>query len=210
MPHTQSSAKGGRPKRSDSPIVSEKSSSQERDIQDEEQIGSAKGTPVSQKAGIDTIDWPNWSPTHHATLTFIQSGSRVLLIRKKRGLGAGLINGPGGKLEAGESTAQCAVREVEEEVGLTPLELEPRGELRFQFLDGYAIHVHVFVAKGHRGELCETDEVRAIWFERDDIPYEEMWEDDRLWLPHVLSGGRVQGDFIFDDEKMMDHRLACT
>ncbi|MEE3327693.1 MAG: 8-oxo-dGTP diphosphatase [Myxococcota bacterium] len=159
---------------------------------------------------VATLDWSNWSPTHHATLTFIQAGSRVLLIRKKRGLGAGLINGPGGKLERNESAAECAVREVEEEVGLTPLELEERGELRFQFVDGYAIHVHVFVAHGHRGQLCETEEAKPIWFDISDIPYEEMWADDRLWLPHVLSGGSVRGDFIFDDQEMVDHRLICS
>ena len=165
---------------------------------------------MTRNRGIDVVDWANWSPTHHATLTFIQSGNQVLLIRKKRGLGAGLINGPGGKLEANESPAECAVREVEEEVGLTPLELEGRGELRFQFVDGYAIHVHVFVARGYRGELRETEEAIPIWFECQDVPYDEMWEDDILWLPHVLSGGRVQGDFIFDDETMVDHRLACS
>ena len=120
------------------------------------------------------------------------------------------FRGPGGKLESDETTEQCAVREVEEEVGLTPLELKPRGELRFQFMDGYAIHVHVFVAQGYRGELCETEEAIPIWFENEEIPYEEMWEDDRLWLPHVLSGGSVRGDFIFDDERMMDHRLVCA
>ena len=159
---------------------------------------------------VSEMDWSAWSPTHHATLTFIQSGNQVLLIRKKRGLGDGLINGPGGKLEKGESPAECAVREVEEEVGLTPLEMEERGELRFQFVDGYAIHVHIFVAQGHRGELVETDEAIPIWFNQEDVPYDEMWDDDRLWLPHVLSGGSVEGDFIFDDREMVDYRLNCS
>ena len=43
-----------------------------------------------------------------------RTGGQVLLIRKKRGLGAGKINGPGGKLDPGETFAQTAVREVQE------------------------------------------------------------------------------------------------
>ena len=54
------------------------------------------------------------------TLVFDIDGPQVLLIRKKRGLGAGKINGPGGRLEAGETPEQCAIRETHEEVGIDP------------------------------------------------------------------------------------------
>lgn len=57
----------------------------------------------------------------HATLAFIFSPdlSQVLLIRKnKPPKHAGLLNGLGGKCEAGESHLECVVREVEEECGL--------------------------------------------------------------------------------------------
>ena len=55
----------------------------------------------------------------------------VLLIHKKTGHGQGKINAPGGKLEAGESVAECAVRETREEVGLQVKDLVCRAELRF-------------------------------------------------------------------------------
>jgi 8-oxo-dGTP pyrophosphatase MutT (NUDIX family) len=43
---------------------------------------------------------------------------RILLIRKNRpAWQAGLLNGPGGKIEPGESPAQAMVREWQEEVG---------------------------------------------------------------------------------------------
>ena len=42
----------------------------------------------------------------------------VLLIEKRRGLGEGWYNGPGGKCEAGETPRECAARETREEVGL--------------------------------------------------------------------------------------------
>ncbi len=51
-------------------------------------------------------DWNNWEPGLRATLMFIVDEAReeVLLIRKKRGLGAGKINGPGGKIDPGETS----------------------------------------------------------------------------------------------------------
>ena len=45
----------------------------------------------------------DWRPDHIGTLTFLHQHGRVLLMRKKRGHGAGKINGPGGKLESGET-----------------------------------------------------------------------------------------------------------
>ena len=58
------------------------------------------------------MDWKNWIPRERANLCFIVKGGRVLLIRKKRGLGAGKVNGPGGKIEPGETSMESAIREV--------------------------------------------------------------------------------------------------
>ena len=146
-----------------------------------------------------------WQAVHQATLVFLIDGSRVLLIRKKRGLGAGKINGPGGKLDADESLQQCAVREVREELGVTIDCPVKHGELRFQFTDGYSIHVHVFIADSYSGEPVETDEAVPLWFDIEDIPYAEMWADDEIWLPRVLQGDRVTGKFIFDGDNMLEH-----
>ena len=153
---------------------------------------------------LDQID-DNWTAVHLATLLFIIDGDNILLIRKKRGLGAGKINGPGGKLDPGETLEQCAVREVQEEVGVTPIDPRSAGELRFQFTDGYSIHVHVFIAKAHTGRLIETDEAAPIWFDKNTIPYNEMWADDKIWLPRVLQGESVWGKFIFREDVILDH-----
>ena len=158
-------------------------------------------------ASVREIDWPSWKPTDVATLLFVVQGGRVLLIRKKRGLGAGKINGPGGRLEPGETPLAAAVREVEEELRVTPRDPEHRGELSFQFVDGYALHAHLFVAGAMDGEPEETDEAVPHWFSLDALPFDEMWADDRLWLPRVLAGERVVGRFVFDGERMVDHEI---
>ncbi len=63
------------------------------------------------------IDWEKWAPKDRAVLTFIRCEGRLLLIVKKRGLGQGKVNAPGGRLEPGETPEQAAVRETREEVG---------------------------------------------------------------------------------------------
>lgn len=130
------------------------------------------------------------------------------MIRKKRGLGAGKINGPGGRLEPGETPLQAAVRETEEEVGVTPLQLSEHGELHFQFTDGLALHCVVFLAEGCVGEPIETEEAIPYWMEPSAIPYHDMWADDIHWLPGVLEGGKFKGYFHFDGERMFSKEVV--
>jgi 8-oxo-dGTP pyrophosphatase MutT (NUDIX family) len=112
---------------------------------------------VGEPRKVSEIDWPRWRPRDRATLVFVVRGGEILLMRKKRGLGAGKINGPGGRIEPGETPDACALREVREELCVTPLGLEAVGENAFQFVDGYSIHVVVYRASGLLGEPAETD-----------------------------------------------------
>jgi 8-oxo-dGTP diphosphatase len=159
---------------------------------------------------VDEIDWPSWEPVDRATLLFVVRDGEILLIRKRRGLGAGKINGPGGRIEDGESPLEAALREVEEEIGVAPLQASERGQLSFQFIDGYSIHVRVFRAPDCRGEPRETVEAIPLWTKIDRIPYPEMWADDRLWLPLLLQGEHFSGRFIFDGDEMLDHDVRVV
>jgi 8-oxo-dGTP diphosphatase len=156
---------------------------------------------------VNQIEWSTWKPTEYANLCFVMRDGQILLIRKKRGLGAGKINGPGGRLEEGETALESAIRETQEEIGVTPVDLEHIGELFFQFLDGYKLHVAVFAADGCEGELRETDEATPIWTDIDKVPYHDMWEDDAHWLPLLLKRKKFRGYFVFDGEKLLSHRL---
>lgn len=153
------------------------------------------------------MDWKNWTPRERANLCFVLKEGCVLLIRKKRGLGAGKVNGPGGKLEPGETPLQSAIREAQEEVGITPLNLEERGLLRFQFTDGYSLECTVFVASGLEGEPVETNEAAPFWVAVDAVPYDQMWADDQHWLPQVLAGQSVDGWFEFDGDTMLSKQV---
>ncbi len=156
---------------------------------------------------FEDVDWTQWQPTEHATLMFIVDGDKVLLIRKKRGLGEGKINGPGGRLEPNESIEECAIRETREELGVTAIEPRLTGRHQFQFSDGYALEVYVFMTHQYSGTAIETDEAIPLWTTIDQMPYDEMWEDDRIWLPLMFRNQAFDGRYLFDKDRMLGHEL---
>ncbi len=163
--------------------------------------------PKIKPRKIENIDWSIWNAVDHATLLFVVKHGEVLLIRTKRGLGAGKINGPGGRIEGAESRLEGALREVREEIGIDALNAEEVGSLRFQFVDGYSIDVAVFHASDFEGEPIETDEAIPYWFSFEKIPWSEMWEDDEIWLPLLLEKKPFDGRFIFEGDRMLDYHL---
>lgn len=135
-----------------------------------------------------------------ATLCHPLQDGEVLLVRKQRGPGAGNLVAPGGKIETGETPRECAVRETREEVGLEVRDLDKRGELRFVFGDEPFMFVHVYRTTAFDGEPRSSEEAIPRWIDTDDLPYEEMWDDDRYWLPLLLDGQHFRGEFYFDSD----------
>lgn len=153
------------------------------------------------------IDWATWSPKTPATLMFIVRDGQILLIEKKRGHGAGKVNGPGGKIDPGETPLEAAVRETQEELGITPHAPRKLGELWFAMSDVPDILCHVFRSDGFEGEPVETDEAVPLWTPLDAIPYERMWVDDIEWLPLLIRETTFRGRFVFEDERLLWHHV---
>lgn len=153
---------------------------------------------------VEDIDWNSWTPHQEATLLFVIRNGDVLLIHKKRGIGAGKINGPGGRVGPGETPLAAAVREVEEELRVTPRGVSKVGEVLFHVLEGVAIRIHVFRASDVDGEPRETDEAKPLWVAVDRIPFESMWEDDRQWFPLLLEGRPFQARAVFAGDDLVD------
>lgn len=142
-----------------------------------------------------------------ATLCYLIRGnppSEILLGLKKAGLGEGKYGGFGGKIEAGETIALAAVRELQEETGIKVCEkdLQYMGHLTFLFpaKPEWSQVVHAFLATRWDGSPVESTEMIPAWFAIDDIPLEQMWQDVYHWLPRVLAGERVRASFTFKDD----------
>lgn len=156
---------------------------------------------------LDEVAWDRWQACDPATLVFVFRGDEILLINKKTGLGKGKVNGPGGKVDPGESTEACAIRECHEELGITVRDLEYCGQHRFQFVDGYSIHVWVYRTRVFDGLPQATVEADPLWVRQDEIPFDDMWEDDSLWLPMLIRGERFRTRWIFDGDRMLDYQI---
>jgi len=145
-----------------------------------------------------------------ATLCYIIKSGKVLLIKKKKGFGAGVWNGPGGKASKNESLQDCAKRGVYEKVSIVPEAPWEVGELLFYFGGKPEWRIHVFVADEYDGIERETDEAVPKWFRIDRVPYGEMWLGDDVWMPLMIAGKKFRGTLFFDEEhkELISHEIV--
>ncbi len=147
-----------------------------------------------------------------ATLCLLLKEDNILLAMKKRGFGVGKWNGVGGKVDPAidKDIVAATIRETREEIGVVADGLEKVALLRFRFpyKEEWNQDVHVFLASKWEGEPTESEEMFPKWFDRQEIPYQEMWDDDKIWLPHVLTGKKLEADFVFrEGEKIDRHEI---
>jgi 8-oxo-dGTP pyrophosphatase MutT (NUDIX family) len=138
------------------------------------------------------------------TLCLLIKNNQILLTMKKRGFGIGKWNGCGGKLKEDETLEEAALREMSEEIGAFSKkeDISSVGKLEFYFKHNpeWNQAVNIFLVHDWQGEHSESEEVKPAWFSFDDIPYSNMWPDDKYWLPKVLNGKQIEGKFYFNDD----------
>ena len=102
------------------------------------------------------------------------------------------LSAPGGRIEAGESAEACALRAL----------------LRYHDpTEGLAMTGVAFVSSDFRGAHARTAEADPFWCRIDEIPYDEMRENDRIWLPRVLRGEGIRPDFPFCRGRLITHTV---
>ena len=143
------------------------------------------------------------------TLLMIHDDQKILLGLKKRGFAEGRWNGFGGKVNPGEEVVEAALREASEEIGVRPLDMRKRGVFTFEFEGNpELLEMHLFSATKFEGEPTEGEEMRPKWFAKNEIPFEQMWPDDRLWFPLLFASKNFNAFFKFrGHDTILEHEI---
>jgi len=134
------------------------------------------------------------------TIVFLLRDDEVCLGMKKRGFGVGLWNGTGGKVLEGEIPEDAAKREAKEEFGVDLIDLKDMGKIFFIYKDGMELESSIYVCRKWKGEPVEGEEMSPKWFKTDNLPYDSMWSDDKLWLHKTLEGKKIEANFYFNED----------
>jgi len=129
-------------------------------------------------------------------------------IKKANDVHSGKWNGLGGKLEAGETPEECAIREIYEESGLHARELILKGLLTFpQFANNEDWYAFVFVVPDFEGEIGDSPEGTLSWVDDDALLDLNLWEGDRHFLPWLDKPGIFSGKFVYTEGRLVEHGL---
>ncbi|AOX15808.1 NUDIX hydrolase [Kozakia baliensis] len=110
-----------------------------------------------------------------AAIAVVLHGGRALLVRRANPPDLGMWGFPGGKIELGETLMECAVRELQEETGVTAqavrvvtaldvFDRDPTGSVRRHFV------LIAVLCRWLEGEpVAADDALDAQWFTFDEI-----------------------------------------
>ena len=138
----------------------------------------------------------------NATLWFIIKDDKILLAMKKRWFGAWLYNGVWWKQEKWETIKQTMIREAKEEIWINIEDLKQVWILNFYFDENsdWNQKVHVFKILDYSWEPTESEEMKPYWFDIDNLPFDKMWEDDKIWFKDFLDWKNFEYIFYFSED----------
>ncbi len=135
---------------------------------------------------------------------------KILLARKARtpkavkyGI-ANRLNGYGGHKEDGETVRRCCIRELRAESGIAveSRNLKEVARITYDNNGDTQVLVHVFKATKHKGEPRNSNEMTdPRWYSTENIPYDQMPSGDKLVLPHIIKGEKVEGLIRYDENR---------
>ena len=106
------------------------------------------------------------------------------------------------------------IRECREEIGVIPQNFKKQGIIVFdEFVKGERekVVMSLYVAKNFEGTPLKSDEMDPKFYPIKNIPYKKMFPDDGLWLPYVLSGKKVLGEFKYDENfNILSHNIKIV
>lgn len=140
-----------------------------------------------------------------ATLAIIVKDNKILLAMKKRWFWKWKYNWPWWKVEKWETIYQAMIREAFEELKIKITDQELIWQINFYFKDHpeWNLEWYIFYVNNFEWDPQETEEMKPYWFDLDKIPYDKMWEDDKIWLPKAIKKEKFKYNFYFDENQKL-------
>lgn len=146
-------------------------------------------------------------------MVYVQKDDRLLfLVRNKENDTVhkqGMLLSIGGKVEEGESLKDAAIREAQEEAGITLGSLELRGVLYFRKF-GTEVHDWVdflYVCKEFSGTPRTGNEGSFVWKEIAEIDTLNIYEQDKVFLDLMLKHSFFVAEFLCDGQEMVEYTV---
>lgn len=128
-----------------------------------------------------------------------KSKQKILLALHKQGELKGEYTGFLTTLAQGESSERAAIRVTQEQSTVLVKNLELRALFTFTGDRSGIVDEYQYYAESYEGTVRETAECRPVWFNFNDIPYELMPADDKIWYPLFFEGKKLTGNFDIDE-----------
>ena len=132
------------------------------------------------------------------TLCFIRNGIDVLLMKRSAHtrIFPGMYNGIGGHLERDEDPLTGALREIQEETGLSVNDVRLRGVSNIDAGQQTGIMLFIFTAVSASRDFAECDEGSLHWVPIDQIDQLPLVEDIPVLLPLLFGENTTDTPFF--------------
>ena len=127
------------------------------------------------------------------TLCYIENCGRYLMMlrnKKENDPNRNKWIGVGGKLNPGETPADCAAREIFEETGLLVTNLIYKGRIMFVSDKWDDELMHLFIAKSDSDKVTKCNEGTLEWIKKDSILSLNLWEGDKVFLKRLIENNQ--------------------
>jgi|GEM_PF-5393852 len=147
------------------------------------------------------------------SVCFVVNGDKLLMMEHRGGFAKGFWSVLGGRMEPGETPAQAAVRELQEESGLTATELRQAGYVWLYQVNAIT-GMNLFVVTGFTGEIAGSDEGTPVWVPLADLPHLKHVPYLRPLLDILAPNAFLEGTLTIDSAlsplaiDLRQHRMA--